>query len=610
MRYKSDYLVWVGTPVLAALVLIASYLNYRVLREEAVSEYGRLQAQIVRGMAKDLQGHLDAREVNLHQLKNLPVVQYLDPGAGRERLDSFFKQVKEKGVLQIQRIDRKGEVVYDINITGRDETPYPWQEKESFARAAKPEQRGNVFWGRPHREEWGSLKGREVVQAIVPVYEETTNPSHPVPSNRFAGSLALLVDLVYLRNSFLQATEAGARSYTCMISDAGTFVAHTRTPGIFGRSTQEVLNPNAFPEAHALFQRMTAGEAGTEVVPLRALEGEGQELQAVAYAPVKLGDQTWSILLHTPLADVIAVSWRLYAYTFFLLASLLVVVGIGAAVLIRVNRVRAQLEERAVSLERERALGEQLQQVQKMESLGLLAGGIAHDFNNILMSILENAALLKEALASGNARDANRAEVIHQSAERAADLTRKLLSFARGDLPETRPMQINALVEETLAMVKSALGSRVEVRTELHPDLAMIRGDAGQIQQALLNLCLNAKDAMADRGVLTLRTKSRTLTVPFRSGIAAGPYACLEVSDTGVGMDDATRQRIFDPFFTTKERGKGTGLGLAMVYRIVTQHGGWVEVDSRPGKGATFRLCFPADHRMEERQAGDPRRGS
>lgn len=238
-------------------------------------------------------------------------------------------------------------------------------------------------------------------------------------------------------------------------------------------------------------------------------------------------------------------------------------------------------------------LEEQLMQAQKMESLGTLAGGIAHDFNNILGSIIGYLGLIKEDLPAGSPL-LHYFELVERSALRASELTRQLLGFARRGKFTTERIRLARLCEEVLALFQSTLHERIELVTHLPDDLPEIEGDPSQLQQVLLNLCVNAKDAMPDGGVLRVELQEAFAADPRSSGVPElRHYVVLTVRDTGIGMDETVRNRIFEPFFTTKEPGKGTGLGMAMVYGIVRNHGGFVDVESEVGKGTTVRVYLP-----------------
>ena len=238
-------------------------------------------------------------------------------------------------------------------------------------------------------------------------------------------------------------------------------------------------------------------------------------------------------------------------------------------------------------------LEEQLRQSQKMEAIGLLAGGVAHDFNNLLAVILGFSELAVRKLPPGHPVAGQLTEVF-EAARRGGELTRKLLAFSRKQIIQLRLVDATASVADFTRMLGRILGEDVELVVEQAPEALPIRADPVQVEQVLLNLCTNARQAMPTGGTLHLRTRAATLDDAFverHPWARQGSFAEIVVSDTGVGMDEPTRARIFEPFFTTKD--SGTGLGLATVYGIVEQHGGFVHVDSAPGAGTTFRVYLP-----------------
>jgi two-component system cell cycle sensor histidine kinase/response regulator CckA len=244
----------------------------------------------------------------------------------------------------------------------------------------------------------------------------------------------------------------------------------------------------------------------------------------------------------------------------------------------------------------QRSLEAQLRQSQKMESLGTLAGGVAHDFNNLLGGILGYVGLIK---GDYSAEDKHYAmlELVEKASVRAAELTNQLLAFSRKGKYELRAVDLNNSVEDVLKLIGRTLDKKIEIITELQEELPSVEGDPGQLEQAIINLCVNAAEATPGGGKLQLETRVVALEEEFARkylGSDARDYVLLSVSDTGIGMDSETLSRMFEPFFTTKEVGKGTGLGLSTVYGIVKNHGGYVDVRSQPGKGSTFDVYLPA----------------
>lgn len=249
----------------------------------------------------------------------------------------------------------------------------------------------------------------------------------------------------------------------------------------------------------------------------------------------------------------------------------------------------------------QRALEEQLRHAQKMEAVGQLAGGVAHDFNNLLTAILGNVSLVLARLAPD---DPNREllQITEKAALRAAELTRQLLSFSRRTRLRPQPTELNPIVEETLSLLRRTIDKRIDIQSDLDPHCGQVYADAGQMQQVLMNLCLNARDAMPEGGKLLVRTRRVVLSPEeARRHVAARPgiFVRLDVVDTGHGIPQEIRSRIFEPFFTTKGQGRGTGLGLAMVYGIIEEHHGWIEVESEVGHGSTFSVYLPV-HGLQE----------
>jgi signal transduction histidine kinase len=251
-----------------------------------------------------------------------------------------------------------------------------------------------------------------------------------------------------------------------------------------------------------------------------------------------------------------------------------------------------QIRETQAAEEKAR-LRAQLNQAQKMESVGRLAGGVAHDFNNLLTVINGYSKTLMQGLNSPQRRYA---EQINKAGESAASLTRQLLAFSRMEVTHPEKVHLNAIVAESREMLERMVGRHIEMKTSLQASPDSVLADPNQIQQCLMNLAVNARDAMPAGGKLTIETGNagvRPRDIPIGSSGAPGPHVRLTVRDTGVGMDEETRQRIFEPFFTTKEKGTGTGLGLSTVHGIVSQWQGFVDVGSAPGKGSEFSIYLP-----------------
>jgi signal transduction histidine kinase/ActR/RegA family two-component response regulator len=261
-------------------------------------------------------------------------------------------------------------------------------------------------------------------------------------------------------------------------------------------------------------------------------------------------------------------------------------------------------------------LESQLRQAQKLEAIGQLAGGVAHDFNNILAVIMMHVGLLQ---MNPNLDDGTRHALkdLEAGARRAANLTRQLLMFSRRSVLKVKPLEVNDVVETLLKMLRRLIGEQIDLRFDGKSALPLVEADAGMLEQVIMNLVVNARDALPKGGRITISTALAdvdAIHTEAQPNSRPGRFVCLAVSDTGCGMDAATQKRIFEPFFTTKDAGRGTGLGLATVHGIVAQHKGWVEVDSELDVGTAFRVYLPVtaqapSNGIEPPQAGSVRRG-
>ncbi len=252
-------------------------------------------------------------------------------------------------------------------------------------------------------------------------------------------------------------------------------------------------------------------------------------------------------------------------------------------------------------------LEDQLRQSQKMEAIGQLAGGIAHDFNNLLTVIEGYTELLFSSILETEPAY-NFTKQIKKASDRATALTRQLLAFSRRQILQPQNIDLNALVTEMGVLLKRLIGEDIELSTVLNPEIGAVKADRSQMEQVLMNLAVNARDAMPDGGQLIIETSKVSLDAQFEwhhSGLLKGNYVVLSITDTGIGMDDDTKEHVFEPFFTTKEKAKGTGLGLATVYGIVKQSGGHIWVDSEKGKGTTFKIYLPMIKRKKSSPNAD-----
>ncbi len=271
--------------------------------------------------------------------------------------------------------------------------------------------------------------------------------------------------------------------------------------------------------------------------------------------------------------------------------------------LIGIQGMMRDITERKKAELDKKNLEEQLFQAQKMESIGRLAGGIAHDFNNILSSIMGYAELLKMHVTKENSTEGKAVNVILKGSKKAAALTRQLLGFARRDQTNPIPLIINNIIYESVRVSERIFEKMIKVAYDLEKDVNIIEADKNQLDQIFTNLLINAKDAMPEGGEILFKTENVDLSKKSaikHTQLSPGNYVLVTVSDTGFGMPEGIKTNIFEPFFTTKGEGKGTGLGLAMVYGIVKNHGGHIEVESDIGKGTTFKIYFPASDKTIE----------
>jgi len=277
----------------------------------------------------------------------------------------------------------------------------------------------------------------------------------------------------------------------------------------------------------------------------------------------------------------------------------LITVRLNGRIVNSLEGAEEALEVIAEDVTERRVLEDQFRQAQKMEAVGRLAGGVAHDFNNLLMVISGYTEVLLENTRQNEPLH-SKMVAIQQAADRASTLTRQLLAFSRKQYLELKVVDVNTIVQDMKRLLSPLIGENIELITQLSAELGRTRADAGQIEQVIMNLVVNAKDAMPEGGKITIQTANVNLGDDVRrqySYIQPGPYILFSLADTGQGMDKETQSRIFEPFFTTKEKGKGTGLGLSTVYGIIKQSGGYVFVESEVGRGTRFRIYLP---RVEE----------
>jgi two-component system cell cycle sensor histidine kinase/response regulator CckA len=386
-------------------------------------------------------------------------------------------------------------------------------------------------------------------------------------AGKFVGMQAVARDITE-RRSIEEALRIAEAKYRGLVEQSlmGVYILQNdrlvylnpKAADLLGYSQQELLDArNAFAFVHEQdramlieqLARLGAGGVPSVQLTLRGIRKDGEIIQAEAYCSVtEFGGQP--------------------------------------AILATVNDISDRVK-----------LEDQLRQAQKMEAVGRLAGGIAHDFNNLLTAIRGNAELMSHRVKQDPAMAAEVDEILHAS-DRAASLTRQLLAFSRKQVLQPIRIDLNEIVNAVARMARRLIGTEVQLKLRLAKAVAPVLADPAQVEQVLLNLIVNARDAMPAGGMITVQTGNVQLDAQapeiVQAGIAPGAFVMLAVSDSGIGMDQATQARIFEPFFTTKETGRGTGLGLSTVYGIIRQTGGAITVHSERGKGASFRVYLPA----------------
>ena len=402
----------------------------------------------------------------------------------------------------------------------------------------------------------------------MPVWRISPSAEEPTPPNDFGGVLALVIDI----NRFVEVYLGPAMND---LSDS-RLVVGLATPefGVrMGPGSEGVAPTPADAHNHAERQ-------GTTILD----DAEGRRLHA--WAKLDAADETWLVASSARYSLVAGQIRRSAMGQLALTAMLLIALPLAGWLIARRER-QVQLEQRRL----ERRLAES----QKMEAIGKLAGGVAHDFNNMLTAILGYASMIQEDAPPKSAiRD--QALQIRRAAENAASLTQKLLAFSRKQVLQSDPVDFRSMLGNLLGLVRGAIGEDITVSTQMGEELWPILADPAQLEQSMVNLAINARDAMPNGGTLQISARNAPRPNGERrpdADVKPGDYVQVTVTDTGSGMDEATRTRMFEPFFTTKAPGKGTGLGLSTVYGFVRQCGGYIEVMSTPGQGTSIELLLP-----------------
>lgn len=558
--------IYVGTVAAFAVVATLSVVIYRSAVEEAVAQHSSQQLAMVRTAAVGMQGEIQALTARLRQFGSLPGVQNLvDVPVLSQRVAAAFGEDASGLVTTIVRVDKAGRMFYwspSGELLGKGELTLKPDELWTWA-----SNRANASQVRMIRGLGTSTpSSRRVI--VMPVWETSPSTDNPTPTNAFNGGLALVLDL----NRFVEVYLGPA------ITDMADslLIVGLATPdfGVRMGPGRENLAPTP-TDTHNHAEPM-----GTTILQ----DGDGHRLHA--WAKLDAAGETWMVASSAPY-NVVAGQLRRSALAQLALSAMLLVAVPIAAWLILKRERQSQDEQR--NLER------RLAESQKMEAIGKLAGGVAHDFNNRLTAILGYASMIQEDAPPKSAIH-DQAGQIRRAAESAATLTQKLLAFSRKQVLYADAVDVRSMLGNLLALVRHAVGEDITVSTQIGEDLWAVLADPAQIEQSIVNLAINARDAMPNGGTLQISARNAPRPAGERrpdADVKPGDYVQITVTDTGIGMDEATKTRMFEPFFTTKAAGHGTGLGLSTVYGFVRQCGGYIGVLSTPGQGTSIELLLP-----------------
>ncbi|HWI20601.1 MAG TPA: ATP-binding protein, partial [Vicinamibacterales bacterium] len=555
--------IYLGTVVALIVIATLSIFIYRSAVDDAVTQSANQQLAMVRTAAVAIEGEIHSQTAQLRQFASLPSVQNLDVDVLSQRVDAAFG-ANESGLIElIVRGDRdgrlfiwtpNGELIGKGDAVYKDEAIWAWASDRANANQVR------MISG------WAnSVPSRRAI--VMPVWRSSPSAENPNPTNDFSGVIATVLDINRVVEVYLGPALGDLADSRIVVGLATPQFGVRMGPGRNGVAP-------APADAHQHVERQ-----GTTILD----DAEGRRLHA--WAKLRAADESW-LVASSVRYSLVAEIQRPAMAQLALSTVLLIAIPVSGWLLVR--RVR-KLQQEQFELER------RLAESQKMEAIGKLAGGIAHDFNNMLTAILGYASMIQEDAPPRSAiRD--QALQIRRAAENAAALTQKLLAFSRKQMLQSDPVDFRSMLGNLLPLVRGAVGEDIKVSTHTGEDLWPILADPVQLEQSILNLALNARDAMPRGG--TLQIDCRNASRPKGEGrhdadVKPGDYVQITVTDTGAGMDEATRTRMFEPFFTTKAPGKGTGLGLSTVYGFVRQCGGFISVLSTPGRGTSIELLLP-----------------
>jgi signal transduction histidine kinase len=555
--------IWLFTLAAIAVVATLSVVIYKSAVDDTVARHLSQQLAMVRTAAVAIQAEIQSMSAQLRQFNSLPSVQGIDPVLN-QRVHAAFGVQPNSLINLIVRADATGRLHHwmpDGTQTARGESVY--LDKALWQWASN---RANINQIRVIHGWANSVPSRRAL--VVPVWRTAPSAEAPKPANDFNGLLALVIDL----NRFVEVYLGPAMNNL----SGDQLVVGLATPnyGVLMRPGRSGVAP-APTDAHD----------HAEVQGMSILDDAGGR-RLHAWAKLAAADETWLVASAASYDLVAGQIQRSVSNQLALSAALLLALPIAGFLVARRER-RAQDEQRR--LER------QLAESQKMEAIGKLAGGVAHDFNNMLTAILGYASMIYED-AGPKSPIQQQALQIRKAAESAATLTQKLLAYSRKQVLQANQVDVAAMLESMVALIRRVIGEHITVTTHADDNLWPILADPVQVEQSLVNLAINARDAMPSGGTLQITARNAPRPKGERRAdgeVKPGDYVQITVTDTGIGMDEATRTRMFEPFFTTKPHGQGTGLGLSTVYGFVRQCGGSIGVLSTPGTGTSIELLLP-----------------
>jgi signal transduction histidine kinase/ActR/RegA family two-component response regulator len=551
----------------AALVVVGSLsaLIYRSTMNGAIAQQSTQQLAMVRTAAAGIRGEIRGLTALLRQFNSLPSVQNLDVPFLAQRIQAAFGEHPNQLIQFVVRIDANGWLYFWTPdgklVSSRRLTPDPVRWAWHMDPAHRAKSGVESAWWFPESPE-------HLHVLVMPVWRTAPSGENPTPANDFNGLVGLAISPALLVQSYLGPALTELADDQLIVGLATADYGVRMGPGV------DRLGPApADPHGHVEPQgSMVLNDQG------------GRRIHA--WAKLDVADQQWLVASSSQYDRVAARVQRSALGQLVLMGALIMAVPIGGWLLYR-REQRTQ--------DGQRRLERQLAESQKMEAIGKLAGGVAHDFNNMLTAILGYSSLIADDAPPGSqVRD--QAEQIKRAAESAGSLTQKLLAFSRRQVLQTNQFDFKLMLESLLQLVRRVIGVHIVVTSHTEPGLWPVLADPAQVEQSIINLAINARDAMPGGGTLSITARNAPRPRGERrpdGDIRPGDYVQIVVTDTGTGMDEATRARMFEPFFTTKPPGQGTGLGLSTVYGFVRQCGGHVGVTTAPGRGTSVSMMLP-----------------